>query len=84
MNIKTDFPDNMFFAVKNKLWSTLKNCSEKIMVVWDARKDAGEKVLFLFSINGTKSYCALAEMSGPWNPNDHVDGWKDSGKASVG
>lgn len=56
------------------------------MGVWDARQHVNEKVLFLFAINGMKQFCGLAEMSGPWDPEAHIDGWEDNsaGAGSTG
>ncbi|KAK3110396.1 hypothetical protein LTR53_015364 [Teratosphaeriaceae sp. CCFEE 6253] len=54
------------------------------MQIWDARVEDTEKVFFLFSINGTKQYCGLAEVSGPWNPNMQVEGWTDPSSGFVG
>ncbi|KAK4545924.1 hypothetical protein LTR36_002488 [Oleoguttula mirabilis] len=86
INIKTDYPSNIYYAAQTGSWSTLEKVSQRIMTVWDARQDAGEKVLFLFAVNGSKQYCGLAEMSGPWDPSGHIDGWaeKTSGAGSVG
>lgn len=49
------------------------------MGVWDARKDPSEKVFFLFAVNGSKSYCALAEMKGRYDTDGHIEGWRGSG-----
>ena len=56
------------------------------MTVWDARKSITEKVLFLFALNGSKQFCGLAEMSGPWKADDVIDGWTDesNGSGNVG
>ena len=37
------------------------------MTVWEARGSSSEKVIFLFSINGSKKFCGAAEMSSEWN-----------------
>jgi hypothetical protein len=56
----------------------LQKVSERIMEVWDARKDPQEKVLCLFSVNSSKKYCGIAELSGPWDPQMEIDGWESS------
>jgi hypothetical protein len=46
----------------------------------DAKAKVGvakDKILFVFSINGQKSYCGLAEMSGPWKPAaENIEGFR--------
>ena len=39
---------------------------ERMNLLWDARETKNVKVFLLFSINGQKSYCGLAEMTGHW------------------
>ncbi|KAK3618146.1 hypothetical protein LTR56_015323 [Elasticomyces elasticus] len=77
VNIKTEFPENIHHAIQQRIWTTLKAISERIMKVWESRRDPKEKVLFLFSINGMKQFCGLAELSGPWDPEALVEGWTD-------
>ncbi|KAK5119759.1 hypothetical protein LTR85_007335 [Meristemomyces frigidus] len=86
INIKTDFANNVHYSVQTGVWSTLEKVSERIMQVWDARRDPKEKVLFLFAINGARNFCGIAEMSGPWDASGHIDGWseKTKGAGSVG
>jgi len=69
--------ENVQHSIRQGIWRTLKKISERIQVLWDARTDADDKVLLLFSVNGTKQYCGLAELSGPWEPNVSVEGWTD-------
>lgn len=48
----------------------------RIMRVWETSKaDPGSKVYLLFSVNGQKSYCGLAEMSGDFVEGEPVPGW---------
>nr|POE74647.1 hypothetical protein CFP56_37178 [Quercus suber] len=82
VNIKTDHIENMHIAIQRGVWSTLDKVSRRIMVVWNARHSPEEKVLLLFAVNGSKSYCGLAEMSGSYDPEDSVDGWQ--GNSCVG
>ncbi|TKA78560.1 hypothetical protein B0A55_02803, partial [Friedmanniomyces simplex] len=77
VNIKTEFVENVHHAVQEKVWTTLEPISKRIMKVWAARRESSEKVLFLFSINGQKQYCGLAEMCGPWDPETLTEGWTD-------
>ncbi|KAK5723729.1 hypothetical protein LTR15_005429 [Elasticomyces elasticus] len=77
VNIKTEFPENVHHAIQQRIWTTLKAISERIMKVWESRRDPKEKVFFLFSINGQKQFCGLAELSGPWDPEALVEGWTD-------
>lgn len=86
INIKTDFAENITFSVQHSCWATLEKVSERIMEVWNARKDKSEKVLLLAAVNAGKQFCGLAEMTGPWNPNAKLDGWRDpaSGAGSLG
>jgi len=76
--------ENILFSVRNKVWTTLDKVSERIMRIWDARKDKKEKVLFLFAITGSKQFCGIAEMSGPWDKNHSIEGWKDATHESIG
>lgn len=55
-------------------WITPDKVGEKINQVYhDHDPENGEKVLFIFSINRQRSFCALAEMDGPWVKNDTLD-----------
>ena len=49
--------------------------ASRIMRLWNARKDDEDFVLLLFSINGGKSYCGLAKLTGPWIPGISIEGW---------
>ena len=86
INIKTNEPRNLQFSTRTGKWSTLEKVCERIMTVWNARKNPTEKVLFLFALNGSKQFCGLAEMSGPWEADAVVDGWVDesNGSGNVG
>lgn len=86
INIKTEFVTNIQYAARTGMYSTIEKSSMRIMEVWDARKDPREKILFLFAVSGSGRFCALAEMSGPWDPNGHIECWQetDSGAGSVG
>ncbi|KAK3618943.1 hypothetical protein LTR22_026175 [Elasticomyces elasticus] len=77
VNIKIEFLENVHHAIQQRIWTTLKAISERIMKVWESRRDPKEKVFFLFSINGQKQFCGLAELSGPWDPEALVEGWTD-------
>ncbi|EMC97771.1 hypothetical protein BAUCODRAFT_403416 [Baudoinia panamericana UAMH 10762] len=86
VNIKTDFSDNIIFGAKKGQWATLEKVSERIMKLYEARKHSSEQVLFLFAVNGSKQFCGLARMSGPWDRNGRIDGWleKESSAPSLG
>ena len=45
----------------------MEKVGTRIMRLWDARKSPEDKVFLIFSVNGYKSYCGLAEMSGPFD-----------------
>ena len=57
-----------------------KDADDKDLKDKDAQNKVGpakDKVLFVFSINGQKSYCGLAEMSGPWKPaTENIEGFR--------
>ncbi|CAK4034049.1 YTH domain-containing family 3 [Lecanosticta acicola] len=86
VNIKTEFPENVLKSIQEGKYSVMEKIADRIMQVWNAREDPAEKVLFLFSINGSKKFCGIAEMSGPWDRNGSIKGWKDNQTAlpSVG
>lgn len=48
------------------------------MAIYKARGDPREKVVFLFSVNGSKKFCGLAEMCGSWDPLGIIHGWKEN------
>lgn len=54
----------------------MEKVAQRIMGVWEARHEASEKVLFLFSVNGSKKFCGVAEMCGPWKPDDNIPNWE--------
>ncbi|KAK4554685.1 hypothetical protein LTR86_008187 [Recurvomyces mirabilis] len=84
ITIKTNSEENVRFSVRNKVWSTLDKVSERIMKIWDARKDKQEKVLLLFAVVSSGQFCGVAEMSGPWDKNHSIEGWNDDTHESVG
>ncbi|KAK0324996.1 hypothetical protein LTR82_003982 [Friedmanniomyces endolithicus] len=84
VNIKTEFVENIHHAIREKMWTTLETISKRISTVWNARRDPAEKVFFLFSINGQKQYCGLAEVCGPWNRETLIEGWTDPSCGFVG
>ena len=55
-----------------------KHTTDKGTKAEESKKmEADDKVLFVFSINGQKSYCGLAEMSGPWKPaGENLEGFR--------
>ena len=69
--------DNVYCSLRKNVWVTLESVGQRIMRLWEARKDPDDAVIFLISINGQKSYCGMAFMSGPWTagyePGDCVD-----------
>lgn len=87
MNIKTESVKNIEVSIRAELWSTLDVVSNRIMQVYDSRKDKKkEKVLFLFAVSGSKQFCGLAEMTGKWNPDKIFEGFapNSSGARNVG
>ncbi|KAI7368333.1 hypothetical protein KC354_g2755 [Hortaea werneckii] len=87
VNIKTESVKNIEVSIRAELWSTLDVVSNRIMQVYDSRKDKKkEKVLFLFAVSGSKQFCGLAEMTGKWNPDKIFEGFapNSSGARNVG
>ncbi|KXT03646.1 hypothetical protein AC578_5131 [Pseudocercospora eumusae] len=76
INVKSEFPSNVITSIRQGKLSVMAKVAERIMKIWDMRLDTNEKVLMLFSVNGSKKFCGIAEMSGPWDPNTPVDGWE--------
>ena len=72
----------MITSIRQGKLSVMAKVAERIMKIWDMRLDTNEKVLMLFSVNGSKKFCGIAEMSGPWDPNTAVDGWEVNPAAS--
>lgn len=60
---------------------------ERINQLFEDRKGASQ-IFLLVSINGQKSYCGLAIMSGPWKATGpgELEGWeeKDEGTKTMG
>lgn len=74
--IKTQFVENMQIGIKNNLWCTSDKVGEKISLVWREHDPSREKVLLLFSIAKQRAYCALGEMTGPWEQTPSApSGW---------
>ncbi|EME84477.1 uncharacterized protein MYCFIDRAFT_173460 [Pseudocercospora fijiensis CIRAD86] len=82
INVKSEFPSNVITAIRQGKLSVMAKVAERIMKIWDMRHDTNEKVLMLFSVNGSKKFCGLAEMSGPWDPDTPVEGWEVNPAAS--
>ena len=76
INVKSEFPSNVITYIRLGKLSVMAKVAERIMKIWDMRLDTNEKVLMLFSVNGSKKFCGIAAMSGPWDPNVPVDGWE--------
>lgn len=66
--------------MQNGMWIAGDKVGAKINRVFEEHNpEAGEKVLFIFSINRQRAFCALAEMTGPWKQQDHhVPGWQEA------
>ena len=59
--------DNISWSIQTGLWVAMDKVGERMMRLWDAKPNAHDKIYLLFSVNGQKSYCGLAEMRGPWS-----------------
>lgn len=55
----------------------------RIMRAWDERRTEDDKVFFLFSVNGHKCYCGLAEMSGPFIAGGNLEDWQGIEDGSI-
>ncbi|RMY91883.1 hypothetical protein D0864_05990 [Hortaea werneckii] len=88
VNIKTESVKNIELSIQTGLWSTLEVVSQRIMSVYNARKDTTkEKVLFLFAVSGSKQFCGLAEMKDRWHPEIKIEGFTPnnaSGSKNIG
>lgn len=78
INIKTEYPRNILLSLKHGKYSVMAKVAERITKVWEAREKTAEKVLFLFSVNGSKKFCGVAEMSGAWNRDDSIVEWESN------
>lgn len=78
--IKTQHLNNVHIAMQRGTWVTGDKVGEKINHVYEEHnQEAGEKVLFIFSINRQRAFCALAEMNGPWVKGDnYLPGWQEA------
>jgi hypothetical protein len=56
----------------------MQKVAERIAVIYKARGDPREKVIFLFSVNSSKKFCGMAEMAGEWDPNGSIDNWQEN------
>ena len=82
MCIKTDFVDNIQFAVNRGIWVAMDKVGARITRLWNERGSEKDMVLLLFSVNGQKSYCGLATLRGPWSSGGDYEGWKENDKES--
>lgn len=78
INIKTEFPRNLIKSVVAGKYSVIQKVAQRISKVWESRSIEGEKILFLFSVNGSKRYSGIAELSGDWIGNDSMEDWENS------
>jgi hypothetical protein len=74
--IKTDYVNNIYWAIQNSKWAAMDKVGARIMRLWDQCREKGERILFLFSVNGAKSYCGIAEMNGPYKFENDLHGWE--------
>lgn len=80
MCIKTAHLVNIHQAMTSGIWTLQETVGKKINTLFDENDAAaGEKVLFIFSINKQRSFCALAEMTGPWKLTEGRSGWQEQG-----
>ena len=56
---------------------------DRIMRLWNERKSADEKIFLLFSVNGYKSYCGLAEMTGPYTLGGNLEDFERKSDSSI-
>ena len=75
--IKTDYTDNIRWAFKSGYWVAMEKVGIRIMRSWDARNNDNDNIIFLFSVNGQKSYCGLAEMTGSYRDDSRPAGWRE-------
>lgn len=78
MNIKTDYFGNILASIREGKYAAIEKVTERIMGYYNERKDPSEKIIFLFSVNGSKKFCGLAEMTGSWNRTGSVAGWTEN------
>ncbi|KAF2215128.1 hypothetical protein CERZMDRAFT_105035 [Cercospora zeae-maydis SCOH1-5] len=78
VNIKTEFPQNLIVSLRLGKYSVMAKVSERIMAVWNRCNGTSQKVFFLFSVNGSKKFSGLAELTGPWDKQSFVDGWSEN------
>lgn len=59
------------------MWGVMEKVAARIMTLWNAKTGGKDKIILIFSVNGQKSYCGLAEMSGPWKEAEGgIEGFK--------
>ena len=75
---------NLLRSIRVGQWSTLEPVSRRIMQLWKARGTSQEKILLIFSSSGGGQYCGLAEMVGPWDPNQSIEAWESETGDSAG
>ncbi|KAF1350753.1 hypothetical protein BDV97DRAFT_368473 [Delphinella strobiligena] len=74
--IKTTSVTNILMSLKNGVWACPDPVTERIMKLWNARASDSEKILFLFSVPGSKHYCGLAEVTSI-EVDEITDFWDD-------
>lgn len=55
------------------IWVAMDKVGFRIMRLWNDCQFPKANVILLISVNGMKSYCGLAEMTGPWAPGCEQD-----------
>lgn len=77
--MKTNHLNNLYVAMKEGIWVFEETIGEKINQLFtDEDRPEDAKVLFMFSINKQKSFCALAEVTSPWTKCESQPGpWQE-------
>lgn len=68
----------MLFVIESGNLTNQVNVNERIEKVWNSQATPGgvrDPIYFLFSISGSKQYCAMAEMIDEVNMGLSITGW---------
>ncbi|KAI9880440.1 MAG: hypothetical protein M1830_003082 [Pleopsidium flavum] len=75
--IKSTNEANVRASIRNGVWSSTGMGNNTLQRAWNLRKHNGQKIILIFSVNGSQKYCGMAEMSGPVNPDARPTIWVD-------
>lgn len=71
--MKNDTPQDVLYAIRCGWATNNEACNRRMEVLYNDRGNL--RVFLIYSVNESKHFCALMEMTGPLDWEHHISGW---------